>query len=147
APGRKTTDLGPNPISSAFPLFGVRKRDVFADREADENILFTGEMLSYDFQIGCSRPFCGWRRFHRHSGDASGPAEQEEKNEDEQGSRGWIWGAEAAHTRGACHRSPRRSATSWTQATSPHGHTSCKALAMSAKPGKVWPRACKKTRL
>ena len=27
-------------------LFAVRKRDVCADREADENILFTGEMLS-----------------------------------------------------------------------------------------------------
>jgi len=26
--------------------FGVRKRDVCADMEADENILFTGEMLS-----------------------------------------------------------------------------------------------------
>ena len=25
ASGRKTADLGPHPISSAFPLFGVRK--------------------------------------------------------------------------------------------------------------------------
>jgi hypothetical protein len=30
-------------ISSASPLFAVRKRDVCADREADENILFPGE--------------------------------------------------------------------------------------------------------
>ncbi len=34
-------------MSNVFPLlFAVRKRDVCADREADENILFTGEMLS-----------------------------------------------------------------------------------------------------
>ena len=37
-------------ISSASSLFAVRKRDVCADRGADENILFLGEMLSFYLQ-------------------------------------------------------------------------------------------------
>jgi hypothetical protein len=48
--GDKTTEYE-EPFS---PFWRVRKRDVCADREADENILFTGEMPSEFLQ---RRPF------------------------------------------------------------------------------------------